>query len=268
MLVKCRYWDIEPNSKQFFWIHFDKHFFSLSKHLYVCASYVPPIDSNFYTDDKYIFFNELNEEIEKFSSDGDIIIGDLNARTSISCDIILDDKYNYDYSQCDDYHVKLHRNNYDHIQNGFGKKLLEICKQTDMVILNGRCLGDLNGYKYNGSSVVEYGISSKSIYNDIISIHKPNHLSDHTPMTLCLGIKGQHGSTDNANKGGEDNDTNNRTSHMPPGFRWTNESPQKFEAAFGLPCIKNRLQALLNENLLNKDISTNSLCTEIADILI
>ena len=266
---------VETNSKQFVWIHFDEHYFNLSKHLYVCASYIPPIDSNVYTDDKYIFFNELNEEIEKFSSDGDIIImGDLNARTSISSDIILDDKYNSDFSQCDDYHVKPHRNNCDHILNSFGKKLLEICKQTDMVILNGRCLGDLNGqtscYKYNGSSVVDYGISSKSIYNDIIyyCIHKPNHLSDHAPMTLCLGTRGQHGSTDNANKGGEGNDTNNRTSHTPPGFRWTNESPQKFEAAFGLPCIKNRLQALLNQNLLNKDISANSLCTELADILI
>ena len=102
---------------------------NIRKGTFVCASNIPPIDSNVYTDDKYIFFNELNEEIEKFSREVDIIIiGYLGARTSISSDIILDDKYNNDYSQCDDYHVKLHRNNCDHVLYGFGKKVLEICK--------------------------------------------------------------------------------------------------------------------------------------------
>ena len=49
--------------------------------------------------------------------------------------------------------------------NTYGKRLLDLCKDHEMRILNGRIIVDLAGkrtcYKWNGSSTVDYGIAQK-----------------------------------------------------------------------------------------------------------
>ena len=89
------------------------------------------------------FFEYLNTEIRKYSDQGDIfLLGDLNSRTSTLPDYITDlnlDRY-----------VGLPRvrnvwgqftsacKNHDNGFNNYGSKLLSLCKENNLCILNGR----------------------------------------------------------------------------------------------------------------------------------
>ena len=60
------------------WIKLNKTFFGLNEDVYLCAVYIPPINSNHFDND----FSILEEEINFFSDKGNIILAeDLNART-------------------------------------------------------------------------------------------------------------------------------------------------------------------------------------------
>ena len=50
---------------------------------------IPPQESSFYTSDKFIIFDRLEHDIEKYSKSGNVIImGDLNSRTGQNSDMI------------------------------------------------------------------------------------------------------------------------------------------------------------------------------------
>ena len=77
--------------------------------------------------------------------------------------------------------------------NARGRNLLETCTALNLRILNGRIVGDLEGKKtcfhYNGSSVVDYVIGSKSILRKvqylIVNPLMP-HLSDHCHLSFAI----------------------------------------------------------------------------------
>ena len=54
--------------------------------------------------------------------------------------------------------------------NDYGKRLIELCKNARLHILNGRVLGDLNGkltcFQWNGCSVVDYCI----VHEDLLGV--------------------------------------------------------------------------------------------------
>ena len=124
-----------------------------------------------------------------FSQMGDIIVqGDYNARTGGIQETVLDDNNTFlnvpeDYEndeQC------LRRSQDSGTVNARGRDLLETCTAFNLRILNGRIVGDLEGkktcFQYNGSSVVDYVIGSKSVLRKmqylIVNSLTP-HLSDH-----------------------------------------------------------------------------------------
>ena len=109
-----------------------------------------------------------------FSQKGDIIVqGDYNARTDDIQETVLDDDNTFlnvpeDYEndeQC------LRRSQDSGTVNALGRNLLETCTALNLRILNGRIVGDLEGRKicfhFNGSSVVDYVIGSKSILRNV-----------------------------------------------------------------------------------------------------
>ena len=74
-----------------------------------------------------------------------------------------------------------------------GKELLELCKSLQLVILNGRKIGDLFGkftsLQWNGNSVVDYVLVSKSLYSSITYFKIGNFipwLSDHCATRFKL----------------------------------------------------------------------------------
>jgi exonuclease III len=72
-------------SKYRIWLKLDKVFFGLEKDLFICACYIPPVNSPYYDDD----FLKLETEISQVYDKGNILlIGDLNARIANRSDFI------------------------------------------------------------------------------------------------------------------------------------------------------------------------------------
>ena len=77
--------------------------------------------------------------------------------------------------------------------NAKGRNLLETSTALNLRILNGRIVGDLEGketcFHYNGSSVVDYVMGSKSILRNvrylIVKSIMP-HLSDHCHLSFAI----------------------------------------------------------------------------------
>ena len=85
------------------------------------------------------------------------------------------------------------RVNCDNITNPMGKKLISLCRAHDLLILNGRTVGDTQG-KYTfydnaqGASTIDLAIASNPLLNRIKSflVNRPNELSKHCKITLRI----------------------------------------------------------------------------------
>ena len=87
------------------------------------------------------------------------------------------------------------RNSQDKVVNKRGEDLLDLCKSLDLRIANGRKIGDPFGnytcLKWNSNSVVEYLLTSKSIFDQVPTFNvRTFHpmLSDHCPLSYNLGV--------------------------------------------------------------------------------
>ena len=81
--------------------------------------------------------------------------------------------------------------NQDKVLNAFGNRLLHLCKETCLCIINGRCgddknLGKFTCYNYNGSSVVDYLLTSYDNFDSIssFSVGDLTEFSKHVPITF------------------------------------------------------------------------------------
>jgi hypothetical protein len=176
---------IKSNPGNYIWLRLDKHFFNLQKHIYLCMAYVSPENSTYTRNNNEDYLSLIQNDIIKFQDEGDImLIGDLNARTSIISDVINNDNEQYlpmNESYIQDCEIPM-RNNQDFTINTRGSSLIDLCISAQLRILNGRTLGDLSGqftcHKHNGSSVVDYCIVNET-FRELISYFKvSDHLSD------------------------------------------------------------------------------------------
>jgi hypothetical protein len=74
-----------------------------------------------------------------------------------------------------------------------GKTLLELCTSAQIRIMNGRSIGDIDGkytcYKYNGSSVVDYVITSESNMKNVLYMQVldfEGDISDHCCLSWSV----------------------------------------------------------------------------------
>lgn len=157
--------------------------------------YDPPAGSTYTVRQHYDPLEKIEEDIIKFSKCGNVLLmGDFNARTSNSPDALNGDSdiviplYNDDTIP--------NRKSLDKTLDTRGKHLLELCIQSQLRILNGRCLGDTLGnftcHNYNGSSVVDYSVISEDLYKDVVyfKVEKfKGTLSDHSMITTMVKIQ-------------------------------------------------------------------------------
>ena len=122
------------------------------------VSYFPCENSKYWDGD---LFSELSDDIANMKVGGNeiFIMGDFNARTDH-----LTDHVNLEESATN---VPMRLNRDDKI-NTNGRSLTDLCKSTDLCILNGRLgndakLGDFTCYTYNGHSTVDYMIAESSM---------------------------------------------------------------------------------------------------------
>ena len=82
--------------------------------------------------------------------------------------------------------------NKDKVLDLQGKRLIQLCKTTNVLICNGRLNQDKNGnYTYinvNGESVVDYCLSNPDDFKYFLhfEVCPPTDLSDHCALNICL----------------------------------------------------------------------------------
>ena len=162
----------------------------------------------------YIFDN-LAEEIIEIRNNHQcpmILLGDLNSRISNLSDVVdIEDEVaahcNFDEEIVSDLFdcrqelellgISETRFSCDTKVNNNGRKLLELCKSLNLKIVNGRIgtdggIGNLTCHRPNGSSLIDYAISSPSLFKYFhdfeIDIFDSNLSDSHCPVMLSMSV--------------------------------------------------------------------------------
>ena len=163
------------DSEYILWVKLDKSYAKSEQHIIFGVVYVPPTQSRFLNEDEFeIFQNEITDMCSKY--DYIYLAGDFNAQIANLSDYTtaddflgkhfdLDEELSPFYNQksaLEQLGIQVHRNSMDKKKNNNGFKLLEICKNDNLFILNGRFGTDKNtgSYTFRESSVIDYVISS------------------------------------------------------------------------------------------------------------
>ncbi len=195
--------------------------------IFLATVYMNPYKSN---KDDAQKIHDLQEEILYFQKKGQVVLqGDINARTGNERDFIIPDKFEEDFvDNCTK--TLLERNSEDkgNIDNR-GREILETCKTLNLVINNGRKPGDMYGkytsIQWNGSSVVDYVISSYELYQDISTLRIGTYIpwiSDHCALHFTICCKNDVNLNTNTQKTLEP---------APKQFFWGKDSREKFISA-------------------------------------
>ena len=141
-----------------------KHFFSFNEDVYLCCIYNVP-SSSALNDTDVDCFECVEIGIETYKSEGNIFIsGDFNIWTATENDFVPYDEF-LDAANEIDVNIDLWpRHNKDLIVEAYGRKLLNLCKNTTgLLIANGRLNdGDFTFQGTQGSSTVD---SITTIFN-------------------------------------------------------------------------------------------------------
>ena len=220
---------IVKKSCNFLWFKIDKDYAKTVKDIYTCGLYIPPCNSLYF-----------NEELFEGSI---LLVGDLNARTGKYSDSVCKEGNNLitndqsEFSLC-----PTQRNSFDNLLNSQDKRLLEIFKNADLRILNGRVsggsLGRVTFHGKNGVSAVDYAVCDQDLLTHIPNfvVKDPLHLSDHSAITTRLNINKKTSYNHTILEG----DTLTR---LPKQFLWENDSAQKSKDDLRSP----RIQTLIRD---------------------
>lgn len=193
-------------------------FFTISKVIYgfeshdddlVCGIvYIPPQGSKYASDDPYL---EIQEDIFRYCSDLKhvLLFGDFNSRCKKLPDFVKFDEYISDVhglqqlydenvnvlNYFERYDVPLDRNSADDTANSYGYSLLELCRNNNLFILNGRIGTDYTNPSptCKNKSTVDYFISSAYVLPNIkdfnICEFSPLFSDVHCPVSLTIDIE-------------------------------------------------------------------------------
>ena len=79
--------------------------------------------------------------------------------------------------------------------NNAGRLLVELFSSNNLCILNGRnkggAKGEFTSFNYKGSSVIDYGIVSNSLFLKVVyfKVHKLSLTSSHCPISFAIRTK-------------------------------------------------------------------------------
>ena len=136
----------------------------------------------------------------------------------------------------------------DHYQNKFGEQLIEFCSINNCIILNGLRDSDYNGgytcIQHNGSSVVDYFISSIELMNslciDKIKI-EDEIFSDHLPLVMSLRVRSMPENITSTNR------------RKPNKIKWNNDKTDNY-----ITCLyseESNQKILCAKSMIDKDIN-------------
>lgn len=232
---------ILKTGKYHIWLKIKKDIFVSQQDLFVCAMYIPPADSPYYTEDTFM---SLETETSHFQAQGNVLLcGDLNSRTGTEDDSISADGNSYicRFLNKTNHSAYPHRRNCDPVVNRHGKELLQICRSLGLYVANGRIRGDTFG-KHTfcsplGNSTVDYVITDIDPMSIRAFTVKPlSPLSDHSQLTIFIKMS-------------ENNTLKSQPSklfHFKKSYRWAENSNEEFIKATGTQHIQALLETFLD----------------------
>ena len=154
------------------WIKLDKKFFNTENDTFVGGIYMPPAISNYLKFNNIDMFSILDKDVAHFNSLGNVITcGDFNSRIgSLQDGIIESARDNNFITLPNDYQIDNlpKRHSLDTKTNRYKKPFLDFLLRSNLRVINGRILGDLNGsftcYEWNGHSQIDYFLTKPDIF--------------------------------------------------------------------------------------------------------
>ena len=173
---------IKQNDRGILWLKFCREFFNVDTDVFIALVYIPPRTSKYYNVPQNVdfdFFNELQDDIKRYSQNNSVYIcGDFNSRTGNQTG-----------------GINPPRCSKDAIINKFGRRLIKLCKETDIVIANGHVgndkgIGEFTHHNYHkGASVIDLLLTSKNLDNiKHFEVEELTKFSPHTPVTFRLEL--------------------------------------------------------------------------------
>jgi len=223
------------------WLKIKKQTILTPQNLFLCAIYIPPIESPYFNQDT---FSDLENEISHFQTQGHVMIcGDLNSRTGDRHDFVSTE--GDDFITGDNIHFPTYspRQNYDKSTNVHGKEVLRLCRSLGLYIVNGRLRGDsLGRYTYSsalGSSSVDYAITDLNLnFLRAFTVKPLTPLSDHSQITVYL----YRTETPNiCTKPG-------KMFKIKPSYKWGKESSEMYHSAVTQPETQALLSSFITTN--------------------
>lgn len=256
------------------WLKLSSLFFKIPRDIYLGGVYIPPEYSTFYQNNPDDPYTLLENDVIKYGSLGDIIItGDFNARTGELHDYleVQDSTIHNNIPIASTSHALLDklgrtgRNNRDSKINVYGRLMLDLCKNADLIIVNGRTIGDVSGaftcYKENGKSLVDYLICSASLFKTFsyLSISQPLLISDHAALCARLELPNTFiNQLDESKSQHKINETKT--------FVWDSTSDTKFREALCFPNVSQSITTVLNNKPDNSQEAIDKYCQNINNI--
>lgn len=258
---------VNDENADYIWFRLDKDFFSLEKHLYICASYLPHEQSQYLLHREKDVIENIETDFADLSQNGYILLlGDLNARTGVLKDYVIDD---CDLNVTDDDLYIVDENvgsrcNQDNVVNDRGTKLTELCIQSRLRILNGRTLGDSQGlftcHRPQGSSTVDYMILSEEMIHRVqfFTVHDKRDLSDHCKISMQMKCRVRK----------PDAHKQINMSPMPPTFKWDESSIHNYQLALADREISTKITQFLAHTCTPDGDGTNLEAKLLNDIIL
>ena len=233
------------------WLEISKELTTTERNVYLCATYIPPIESPYFSED---MIPTLEDEISIFQAQGHIVVcGDLNARTGPGPDTLntqgnkhLPGGENISSPTCP------LRHNQDKTTNKHGTQLLQLCRSLGLYIVNGRLRGDSFGrYTCNssqGNSTVDYFITDISMASlRAFTVSPQTPLSDHNRTTAYL----------NRSTRIHNEQTPNKLHTIRKRYKWNEQSAEAFQNAIKQKQVQSQLDQFLETIFQENNESVN-----------
>ena len=249
---------LRTNNSNVVWLKFSKEKFGMTNDIFVGTVYLSPANTKNRSVNSTLL-SVLYDDIVKISDLGDVmVLGDFNARTSICPDFVdKENFFDYDNVLFDDIHGEgnmikqcQEQSNYN-LRNSEdlgvpckrGKELLQMCKNLDFRIVNGRVLGDNRGkitcFRWNGCSVVDYALCSPNLF-DRINFFQINPLiatlTDHCSMEVHVSLPLKFFQSINNTK------SEPKLINLPRRWQWSTVIKEKFSESIKTDIFADKVQ--------------------------
>ena len=171
----------------------------------MCLPYLAPVGSKWAAKQSVEVVEKFKTDVLMFSETGFLIIcGDLNARTDVLNDYLSEEEvltnewlnslnFDQEYNTLNKLKLPKRSSQDKGGLSGHGKALLELCKATNLKIVNGRAFQDKNIGKFTfhesrGSSVVDYLLADVKVWDllENFAVHDVSCKSDHCPIEFSI----------------------------------------------------------------------------------